>query len=466
MAPSSSKSPPPSSDAAALLSTCLRETNEKVVASLVPKIAQHTSASDGGGSSSFKPEHGLDFLDAKNSLLLSYLIDLTANMRRKLLVDAGDRGGAAADVGAAAAADSNRIRRLTEMKVCLDKVRGLDKKLRYQIDKLLTAAAAAVTTGGAGTTSSSNFAAAGGGGGEDEDPLQFRPNAAALLNDDDDDDDDDASSSNSGSDDDDGDGNGGVGERDDAEEDHQSEDDLDDDLEAARLTLSMAKGKKKRIEVAEDDAAAAAAPYRAPRLAAVPYGIGGESREDRDAEIGRRQRRKMKASEVAMTLRSQYGDAPDREDAHGGAELGRQRDAARRMAAREAEKTRFEEDNFVRLTTTRKERKERERLMRQESSNLAAIADVVRGAGSLDFDEGRNSRGVGDDGDDLFRDSGRHANGKRKRQLLDRDGKAVSSSGGSRKKPSARNSLQAALFGGGGGKSSKNKKATKKRNSY
>jgi hypothetical protein len=57
--------------------------------------------------------------------------------------------------------------------------------------------------------------------------------------------------------------------------------------------------------------------------------------------------KRLRASEVAQTLRSTYIDAAEQEDATGGAELGRQREAAWRRAIRVSEHTKFEEDRRV-----------------------------------------------------------------------------------------------------------------------
>jgi U3 small nucleolar ribonucleoprotein protein LCP5 len=357
----------------------LKETSQKVEASLLPSIQSHVSSSD------FEPNQGLDFLDTKNTLLLSYLIDLTVHLRNRLTGRDSD--------------DTNKnINRLTEMKIVLDKMRGLDKKLRYQIDKLLSA----------GTTASS-FAQ-----GAVEDPLQFRP---GLEGEEDSSDDDDDSA-----------------EREDKDKsDHnnkhaQDEEDLDDDLAAARMTVIMAKDKTKEVEKEESGL------YRAPRLSAVPY---THDKVDQQAEREKRSRRRMRASEMAQTLRSQFGEAPEQEDVFGGSELGHQREAARRVAEKSAEKTRFEEDTMVRLTVTRKEKKEKKRVMRDESSNLAAIADlgnVVRG-----IDYGRDQKKEREP----METTERYSSGKRSR---------TAGQSGKEKSFKSNNSLQAAMFGGGGGK--------------
>jgi U3 small nucleolar ribonucleoprotein protein LCP5 len=375
----------------------LQETSQKVEASLLEAIEEHMNSTD------FAPSDGLDFLDTKNSLLLSYLIDLTFYLRERL----SNKSASSDD------ASKNR-HRLTEMKTALDKLRGLDKKLRYQIDKLIAAgtSATAFVTGG-------------------EDPLQFRPNAAAL----------ETKDNNSSSDDDD------ESEGDDADPGQDDDEDIDADLAAARMTMTMAKGKSKSSEEpGEDDGV-----YRAPRMSAVPY---THDQVDKQAERDKRERRRLRAGEMAQTLRSQYGEAPETEDMHGGSEVGKQREAARRMADREAEKTRFEEETMVRMTVLRKDKKEQKRLLREENSNLAAISDLgnlVRESefGDTERRKSRHSR------DEKPQSSNRYANGKRVREEFDREGRPMQQ--GARKDVQANNSFQAALYGKSEGKSKKKK---------
>jgi U3 small nucleolar ribonucleoprotein protein LCP5 len=384
------------SSSADLLIQALEETTQKTESSLLENIQHHVT-------SNFANQ-GLDFLDTKNTLLLSYLIDLTVHLRGQLTGIPSDR---------------NNLKRLKEMKVVLEKTRGLDKKLKYQIDKLLA------------TASSTSFAST-------EDPLQFRPNAAGL--------DDDESSS---SDDD------NVNDNTDhqPEDPDNSADDDDADLAAARLTLILSKEKHQQSST--DQQHANDNVYQAPRLTAVPY---THDKVDQQLDREHRQRRRMRASEVAQTLRAQFDDTPEQDDLHGGAALGLQREAAQRVSQRAAEQEKHEEENFVRLVTKRSDRKESKRVLRQETSNLTAISDlgnIVRGAAYGGEDRrGNNDR---DGKEDPWSDQ-RHANGKRKKVEMDSDGRAVQS----KKKFQSRNSLQSELFTkkpSSGGKKYKHRKS-------
>lgn len=360
----------------------LDETAQKVKASLLPEIRNT------GASKAFSREDMVDFLDVKNSLLVSYMIDLTVFLRNR-------NDGTP---------NEKNLRRLVEMKTILDKMRGLDKKLRYQIEKLLNA-----------STSASTFASGGNNTGPD-DPLQFRPNPSSLEA-----------------------GNDHAGESDD---DSSQEDDSkyvgDNDLQAARATLSLAKERKRRQNENDDDGI-----YHAPRLAAVPY---THDLENKQKEKEKRAKHRLRSTELAHTLRNEYGDAPEQEDVHGGSDYGKQRAAARRLAEREAEKTRAEEDGMVRLITSRKDKKEKKRLLRMESSNLGAIADL----GNLVRETREFGRRNDSDEDEAMSadpipggEQDRYHNGKRSRKS-DAFGDRPAKRRGKSAKP--KNALQSALY--------------------
>lgn len=368
----------------------LEETCQKVKASLLPAIESTVTSKE------FSKPDMLDFLDVKNSLMVSYMIDLTVYLRNR-------NDGTTSE---------NNIHRLSEMKTVLDKMSGLDKKLRYQIEKLLNA-----------STSASTFASGGGSG--PDDPLQFRPNPQSLAED------EESVSYQSG-----------------------ESDDADDDLQAARATLSLAKERKSKRYENDDDGI-----YHAPRLAAVPY---THDLENKQKEKDKRAKRRLRSTELAQTLRSEYGDAPEQEDVHGGGDYGKQRVAARRLAEREAEILRAEEDGMVRLVTSRKDKKEKKRLMRMESSNLGAISDL----GNLvretrEFGRG-NDRGNDSDDDDAIpepplggEEDERYHNGKRSRKA-DMFGDRPMKRGGKVGKP--KNALQSALYATEGNNNKKKSK--------
>ena len=124
------------------LLTSLSKTNNVVSTTLHSHINQHITKSKKEYNAS---KDGLDYLHVKNGVMISYLIDLTLLLRYRL--------------NAASSATNNNsnksnneeeeiqcINRLHEMRTTLTKIRPLEKKLRYQIDKLL-----ALSTLGSGT---------------------------------------------------------------------------------------------------------------------------------------------------------------------------------------------------------------------------------------------------------------------------------------------------------------------------
>ncbi|KAL7565110.1 hypothetical protein ACA910_005118 [Epithemia clementina (nom. ined.)] len=386
-----------------LLIEGLKEATQKTEYSVIQAIKEHVSSPD------FSPDQGVDFLRTKNSLFLTYLIELTNKMRTELLsVPPSESSG----------------RRFDTMKVVLDKSRGLEKKLRYQIDKLISS----------GTTSTS-FATA-------EDPLHSRPNTSAFLE-------DDEQAENIGND-----------KGDDESDASNSEKSAEDaDLEAARATVAKIRRKTSpQNETANSETEESDGIYRAPRLAAVPYNI---DKVDRKAEKEKRQLRQMRASELAQALRSQFGEGPEQEDIHGGSELGRQREASKRFERLQEDKRQYEESAMVRLTVTRKEKKERKRLLREESSNLAAIADL----GNIMRDAALGGKERKQQQDSVYvapPEAGTNSPSGRKRKDRWADESYQNNKRSSKKSLTAKNQLQAALFGGDTSKSKKSKQSRKR----
>ena len=100
-------------------------------------------------------KEGISYLDTKHLLMLSYCI----NIAFYLLLKAEGRP----------VKDHPVVLRLVEIRTYIEKLRPIDKKLKYQIDKLLKMAKEGVT----GEEEDAD--------GAGEDPLQFRPNPDALV---------------------------------------------------------------------------------------------------------------------------------------------------------------------------------------------------------------------------------------------------------------------------------------------
>jgi U3 small nucleolar ribonucleoprotein protein LCP5 len=374
----------------------VQETLQKVDASLIPAIESFVDVINKGdlvdnkkptspSPPSGRAMPGLDFLHVKNDLLLSYLIDLVVWLRDS------SRDGRTTS---ATVHLQRQQRRLIEMRTILDRARGLDKKLRYQIDKLLAVA----------SSSSTAFVTSYGQDDDEddvdtsEDPLHFRPDLSSLqvMGDDGDGDGDEESTGSDGRDDD--------------------SDGDDDELKAARATLAESKHKFPSKAVASkaekrSQKLPAARPggeagdrnvYRAPHLTAVPYTHDARNKQ---REASKRERKRLQTTEMAQMFRSQFGDAPELEDIHGGgsSDYGKQRAASRKLNELEAERNKYEESAMIRLTTSRKEKKDRKRVKQMEGSNLAMMA----GLGNL-VQESKaffesSSNNFDDEGDDMMR---------------------------------------------------------------
>jgi len=98
-------------------------------------------------SGEYFTDEGISLLDVKNLLMAVYLINLTDILARKL-------SGKSIE-------GENTIERLVEIRVILERMRPIEQKLKYQIDKLLKVAST--------------------GAQEENDPSRFKANPAGML---------------------------------------------------------------------------------------------------------------------------------------------------------------------------------------------------------------------------------------------------------------------------------------------
>lgn len=127
-----------------VLLTSLSKTNATVSTSLHRTIQHHTQNKGYNAQTD-----GLDFLQVKNGLMISYLIDLTMLLKCRLKNNNNSSNSNRNDEDQQQQQqikEEQCIARLLEMKTALEKIRPLEKRMRYQIDKLL-----ALSTLGAGT---------------------------------------------------------------------------------------------------------------------------------------------------------------------------------------------------------------------------------------------------------------------------------------------------------------------------
>eukprot|EP00571_Detonula_confervacea_P011418 CAMPEP_0172304446 /NCGR_PEP_ID=MMETSP1058-20130122/5851_1 /TAXON_ID=83371 /ORGANISM="Detonula confervacea, Strain CCMP 353" /LENGTH=524 /DNA_ID=CAMNT_0013015673 /DNA_START=152 /DNA_END=1724 /DNA_ORIENTATION=- len=421
-------------DQTQLLSS-ITKTNNVVTTSLHRTIRHHTQNKEYDAKTD-----GLDFLQAKNGLMISYLIDLTLLLRCRL----DNNNGSSSD---SRQQQQECLERLLEMKTALEKIRPLEKRMRYQIDKLL-----ALSTLGAGT-----FAAVGReleedeekkkkeeerelaigrvmaneGDGEDggeNDPLSFKPDLQGMMK---------------------------MFAEDDNEQtndnDSNSESDSEDEEQSFRPKIAIERDDNNDTSSNNNNV------YQPPRLQSVPFELDNDKQYLKNERLRQKQQDRASRSELTQVIRSQFTDAPEEEDARGGAMLGKQSEKSRKIAARDKDIEEFEETHMNRLTMGRKDKRERKKMMREEMSNLGAIAG---GLGSIaggvedafgDDDGGRfresrggdNRRNNSDDENDGFKMKGMR---KRKVEVLDEGGRKSKVMTASNQ-----NTFQKSLYGGGGG---------------
>ena len=131
------------------LLTTLSKTNNVISTTLHSTITTHNTSTKQYNAK----KDSLDYLSVKNGIMISYLIDLTLLLKYRLEAKQSTNsrgGGGTKDTNATSKEKKKEIEqlqtRLIEQRTLLTKIRPLEKKLRYQIDKLL-----ALSTLGAGT---------------------------------------------------------------------------------------------------------------------------------------------------------------------------------------------------------------------------------------------------------------------------------------------------------------------------
>uniref|UniRef100_UPI00358E1E00 neuroguidin n=1 Tax=Myxine glutinosa TaxID=7769 RepID=UPI00358E1E00 len=203
---------------------------------------------------------GLSILEVKYQLLLFYLIDLTHVIMKK--VDGRSLSGEPA------------IERMVEVSTVLQKMRPLDKKLKYYVDKLVKAA----VTGELG----------------ENHPLKHKPNPDNLVS------------------------------KLEAPEGALGNDENDEDDEAEKGVKAREKDQKE----------AKGRKYIPPRVAAMPYDHDETAAEQRQRLLDRTRRRALSSSMI-REMQEELGDAPVEQ--YEGLALHRMRDGTHERNRREFE---------------------------------------------------------------------------------------------------------------------------------
>jgi len=151
---------------------------------------------------------------------------------------------------------------------------------------------------------------------------------------------------------------GGSDAEDDYDGENEMQEDSDDNLKSHRT-----KSKDGKTEL-----------YRAPKISAAPYKFD-ESVDEREEKQRQKNKNKLRNSAIFESLREEFGSAPELTSSSG---LDNATGDAKALKMAEDERRDFEEERFVRLTLSRKEKKaiKRQRADSQKLDSLTDIGDI------------------------------------------------------------------------------------------
>ncbi len=218
----------------------------------------------------------VEYLEVKQQLLLSYCVNVVFYLYMK----AEGKSVRAHPV----------MKQLLKLRYVMEKMRSLDGKLKYQVDRLVKLS----------EMSPADQASQASG--------LLRPNPSALL----------------------GRGN------DSSDEEEQQQGGGESDEEQERRAAKKGEGV-----------------YRPPKMTAMPYKESESQAAKRDSRLDK-QRKKIKNSELMDSLRDEFGTAPETSGSGG---ISSQAGDMRALREEQAERDRFEEERFVRMTMSRKDKK-------------------------------------------------------------------------------------------------------------
>jgi len=260
------------------ISALLLDLNEKII-----------SCNDEIEKDKILTKNGLGFLELKNVVMLEYVSDLSLLLLMKC--HGKKIEGAKA------------IERIVENRTVLEKMKPIEKKLKYQIDKYIKVAE-------------------NGGKIRPDDPIHFKPNPSALASDD------------------------GSSEESDANEDEPTEDSSRNELY---------KIPKHIPTLCEDDM---------------------ENKRDAEKEDRASSKKRTLSKSILEDLRRQHLDTPE-EEYH-------QVDTMKaKHVAMLKERTRYEEENFMRLPQMSK--KEKHKLKKRSMTTMGNVADEITYFGQNNF---------------------------------------------------------------------------------
>ena len=261
----------------------------------------------------------VDYLTTKQQMLLSYCANLVFYISMK--------------IEGKSVEDHPVMKQMLKLRLCLEKMRPIDGKLKYQIDRLIQQSTNVSEEGEEGDQSAGNK-------NKGIQPTS-RPNPLALL-------------AKDGSD------------ENDEDSDEDSEDSEDGGKNKKKSNKWRGKVDKGEEETDIDPNTQRSTPgsfnpkagiYRAPRMEATPY-LENESAAQKQEDKLKRQRKKLKNSEMFEALREEFSTAPETSGSGGVSELS---NTDRKLAQEATERKDYEEDRFIRMTLTRKDKKDKAR---------------------------------------------------------------------------------------------------------
>jgi len=240
---------------------------------------------------------GISFLETKYHLLLSYCLNITYFL---MLKSSG-----------VSIKDHPVVDQLVKIRVMIEKMKPLDKKLKYQVEKLLKNA----STGTIGVS--------------EDDPLRFKPNLSSMK------------------------------KKSSRQQQQDSDDEDEDDQEQSQMLSN-------------------AGIYQAPKYGSRGGLIDEEDKATRQQDKKKRDQLKAANSKMAKFIQETYGDQPEEET-----------DLIEQNIPidEEVDRKRYEEENFTRITLSKKERKLEAQKKKKLSDGLDDIGDFNDLSGLADEED-------------------------------------------------------------------------------
>ncbi|EDW76373.2 uncharacterized protein Dwil_GK14692 [Drosophila willistoni] len=277
--------------------------NVKQVTDLVEGMLQRVKSGE------LTTEYGLSFLEVKYHMLLDYLINLTYVVLRKCS-------------GETIEGDPS-IERLIEIRTVLEKIRPIDHKLRYQIDKLVKTA----TTGVSSST----------------DPTLYKPNPDEMMS---------AAGAKHGDD-------SADGQDDDEDDEDDEEDGSDSEEEDDEAGGAAAKKPRKAATAGKTGV------YVPPRIKPVFYD-GDERDGDKEKKALERAKKRAITASMMQDLKEECLDAP--------IEISSGSRAQQILSQTQKERQEYEETYLMRLPVTKADKHRQRKL-----TTLGTLGDEILG---------------------------------------------------------------------------------------